>query len=84
MGGQGGDVIAVGKENIGLHEVFRKNSSKIYKANSGKNSSHIFILGPPGNTLRFDVPVGVTVMTELGKRIGKWSKLRLLKIRENK
>ncbi|EFA04101.2 GTP-binding protein 10 homolog [Tribolium castaneum] len=71
VGGQGGDVIAVGSDNISLQDVFKRNQSKSYTAKAGRHSSHNFILGPPGESLKFEVPVGVTVITELGKKIGE-------------
>lgn len=70
MGGQGGDVIAVGDDKVSLQDVFKRNKTKSYSAKPGKHSSHNFILGPPGESLKFEVPVGVTVITELGKKIG--------------
>ncbi|RZC36578.1 MMR HSR1 and/or GTP1 OBG domain containing protein, partial [Asbolus verrucosus] len=71
VGGQGGDVIVIGNENINLHEVFTKNRTKTYVAKNGRNSTHNFILGPPGEALKFDVPVGVTIYTEFGKKLGE-------------
>ncbi|XP_044266666.1 GTP-binding protein 10 homolog [Tribolium madens] len=71
VGGQGGDVIAVGSDNVSLQDVFKRNKTKSYTAKAGNHSSHNFILGPPGESLKFEVPVGVTVITELGKKIGE-------------
>ncbi|KAJ3655354.1 hypothetical protein Zmor_014488 [Zophobas morio] len=71
VGGQGGNVIAVGKEHIDLQEVFKQNKTKNYMAKNGKNSSHNFILGPPGEDLKLEVPVGVSIITELGKKLGE-------------
>lgn len=60
----------VGKENITLENVFKSNRAKRYVAKNGRHSSHNFILGTPGENLKFDVPVGVTIITDLGKKIG--------------
>lgn len=70
IGGNGGNVVVVAKENMTLHEVFKNNTSKRYLANHGRHSTHNFIIGTPGENLKFDVPVGVTVYTELGKLLG--------------
>jgi Obg family GTPase CgtA len=71
IGGQGGNVVVVGKENISLSDVYKQNKSKSYVAKSGRHSSHNFILGPPGENTKFEVPVGVTIFTELGKKLGE-------------
>ncbi|XP_050514321.1 GTP-binding protein 10 [Diabrotica virgifera virgifera] len=71
LGGKGGDVIAVGKENITLEHVFKSNKSKRYIAKGGRHSTHNFIIGQPGEDIKFDVPVGVILDTELGKRLGE-------------
>ncbi|XP_030763064.1 GTP-binding protein 10 homolog [Sitophilus oryzae] len=70
-GGKGGDVIVEAKEGITLDTVFKSNVSKRFLAKPGKHASHNFILGPPGEDVTFDVPVGVTVYTELGKKLGE-------------
>ncbi|XP_050302015.1 GTP-binding protein 10 homolog [Anthonomus grandis grandis] len=71
VGGKGGDVIAVAKEGLTLEKVFKQNQTKSYKAQPGKSASHNFILGPPGEDLIFEVPTGVSAVTELGKHLGE-------------
>ncbi|XP_056648289.1 GTP-binding protein 10 [Diorhabda sublineata] len=71
VGGKGGDVIAVGKEDITLEHVFKSNRSKRYIAKGGKHSTHNFIIGTPGEDIKFDVPLGVILDTEHGKRLGE-------------
>lgn len=71
MGGQGGSVVAIAKENITLDHVYKANKSKRYMAKHGRDSTHNFIIGVPGEDLKFDVPVGVSIITELGKKLGK-------------
>ncbi|XP_018574706.1 GTP-binding protein 10 homolog isoform X2 [Anoplophora glabripennis] len=44
---------------------------KRYIAKNGRHSSHNFILGTPGEDLKFEVPVGVTLITDFGKKIGE-------------
>lgn len=39
-------------------------------AKHGRDSSHNFIIGVPGENLKFEVPVGVSIVTEMGKKIG--------------
>lgn len=70
MGGQGGSVVAIAKENITLDDVYKTNKSKRYMAKHGRDSTHNFIIGIPGDDLKFDVPVGVSIITELGKKLG--------------
>ncbi|KAG5891073.1 hypothetical protein JTB14_005709 [Gonioctena quinquepunctata] len=53
VGGKGGDVIAVAKENIFLDNVYQRNKR------------------PPGEDLRVEVPVGVSLVTDLGKNLGE-------------
>lgn len=70
IGGKGGDVVAVATPDITLETVYKQNRSKLYAAKSGKHSSHNFIVGIPGEDLKIPVPVGVALITELGKKLG--------------
>lgn len=70
IGGKGGDVIAVATPSITLETVFRQNKYKTYKAQNGNHSTPNFIVGVPGEDLKIPVPVGVTMITELGRKIG--------------
>lgn len=70
IGGKGGDVIAVATPDINLENTYKQNKTKSYIAKNGKHSSHNFIIGPPGEDLKIPVPVGVTMITELGKKLG--------------
>lgn len=54
--------------------MYKTNKTRQYAAPSGRHSSHNFILGPPGDTLTIEVPVGVSVVTELGKKLGEINK----------
>lgn len=71
VGGHGGNVLVEAKDGITLETVFKSNRGKRYIAQPGKHASHNFILGPPGEDVKFDVPVGVTIITEFGKKIGE-------------
>ncbi|KAL1512507.1 hypothetical protein ABEB36_002089 [Hypothenemus hampei] len=70
IGGNGGNVIVEAKEGITLENVFKQNRTKRYVAQAGKNASHNFILGTPGENVVFEVPVGVSVLTDLRKKLG--------------
>lgn len=59
------------KDGISLETVFKANRSKSYKAQAGRSATHNFILGVPGEDLVFEVPVGVSLITELGKHLGQ-------------
>lgn len=71
VGGKGGDVIGIAKENLTLEDVYKSNRSKRYIAKGGRHSTHNFILGPPGEDLKFELPVGVTLVTDAGKNLGE-------------
>ncbi|CAG9814062.1 unnamed protein product, partial [Phaedon cochleariae] len=71
VGGNGGNVVVAAKEDISLETVFKSNKTKQYIAKGGRHASHNFILGIPGEDLRFEVPVGVSIITELGKKLGE-------------
>ncbi|XP_066254789.1 GTP-binding protein 10 homolog [Euwallacea similis] len=71
IGGKGGDVIIEAKEAITLETVFGSNKSKRYQAEPGRSASHNFILGTPGQDQVFQVPVGVSVVTDFGKKLGE-------------
>lgn len=59
------------KDGITLETVFKTNRTKRYKAQAGRSATHNFILGTPGEDLVFEVPVGVSLITELGKQLGQ-------------
>ncbi|CAG9768548.1 unnamed protein product [Ceutorhynchus assimilis] len=71
IGGKGGDVLVEAKEGLTLEHVFKTNKTKRYAAPAGKSASANFILGPPGEDLVFQVPVGVSLVTEWGKKLGE-------------
>lgn len=56
---------------MSLEKLLKSRKTRIITATSGRNSTHNFILGTPGNDEEIVVPVGVTVYTELGKKLGK-------------
>lgn len=71
IGGQGGNVVMIADENLSLNDVVKQHKTKRLVAVNGKNSSHNFILGPPGADATMQVPVGVSVYTDEGKNLGE-------------
>ncbi|XP_004533897.1 GTP-binding protein 10 homolog [Ceratitis capitata] len=70
IGGQGGCVYFVAKENISLRNVAQKYKTKRIAASSGEDSSKVRILGKRGLDERVEVPLGVQVLDESGKMLG--------------
>lgn len=71
VGGQGGCVYCVGKEGKSLKNVVTKFPSKKIVAGSGEDSVKNKILGAPGVDKTLEVPLGVTVYREDGKKLGE-------------
>lgn len=71
MGGQGGAVYFIAKPTATLKDVLRKNSNKKVSAGPGDDSHKYRILGKRGSDVAVEVPVGVTVFREDGKKIGE-------------
>ncbi|GJQ70307.1 hypothetical protein Trydic_g22745 [Trypoxylus dichotomus] len=74
IGGQGGDVQLVAKQNSTLENICSLYKNKRIIAKHGKDSTHNFILGVPGESVKIEVPIGITVFTDDGKRIGELNK----------
>lgn len=66
-------MIVVAKEDTTLKHVSKANQTKQYLASHGRDSTHNFILGTPGENLKINIPVGVTVYTEMGKKLGRYT-----------
>lgn len=62
----------IAKEGKSLEEIFKKNKSLRYIAGNGGNSSQNCLRGSPGENIRIEVPVGVSFITEHGKKLGIW------------
>lgn len=75
IGGQGGNVQLIAKESYSLEKVLASNKTKRIIAKHGRDSSHNFILGIPGESVTVEVPIGITVFTDDGKKLGKFSQL---------
>lgn len=73
-------MVVVAKESLFLDEVYKKNKNRSYCAGNGAHSTHNFILGLPGDNLKFDVPVGVTIYRDDGKKIGTYLLLHYFSI----
>lgn len=70
IGGQGGSVYLVAKQTMTLEKVLKTHDTKQLLAKHGKDSTHNFILGLPGEDIVVEVPLGVTVVTAFGKKLG--------------
>ncbi|GLV41622.1 uncharacterized protein CBL_06851 [Carabus blaptoides fortunei] len=71
VGGQGGDVFVVATEDESLAGVIKKWPKKRISAGHGHNSHHNYILGPPGQPAKIEVPLGITVLRDDGRVIGE-------------
>ncbi|KRT80230.1 hypothetical protein AMK59_6599, partial [Oryctes borbonicus] len=74
IGGQGGDVQLVAKENSTLENIRSLYRNKRVVAKHGRDSTHNFILGVPGESVKVEVPIGITVFTDDGQKIGELNK----------
>jgi len=71
VGGQGGCVYCVAKENITLTNVIRQFPEKQVRAGNGEESSKLRLLGRRGEDIRVEVPIGVSILDDTGKIIGE-------------
>lgn len=71
VGGQGGDVFVVATEDESLAGVIKKWPKKRIAAGHGTNSHHNYILGPPGQPAKIEVPLGITVLRDDGRVVGE-------------
>lgn len=74
LGGQGGCVYCVGKEDANLKSVQSKFRAKTISAGHGEDSRKTKIVGNPGSDVKLEVPLGVTVYREDGKELGSVDK----------
>lgn len=72
VGGQGGDVFVVATEDESLAGVIKKWPKKRIAAGHGTNSHHNYILGPPGQPAKIEVPLGITVLRDDGRVVGRF------------
>lgn len=70
VGGQGGCVYLIAKENVALKNVLQKYPAKRVAASHGEDSSKARILGRRGIDEAIEVPVGISVIDETGKSLG--------------
>ncbi|XP_037958721.1 GTP-binding protein 10 homolog [Teleopsis dalmanni] len=71
IGGQGGCIYFVAKENTTMRKVAQTFKEKRITASSGEDSSKLRLLGRRGHDERIEVPIGVQVIDENGKIIGE-------------
>lgn len=78
VGGQGGSVVVVANNSLSLEDVLKKYPSKKVLATHGSDSTHNFILGQPGANVEIEVPAGVSIITDLGKKLGRFVNCTML------
>ncbi|XP_066601360.1 GTP-binding protein 10 homolog [Prorops nasuta] len=71
IGGSGGNVFLVPKEEANLLSLKKKATIKQHAAGSGGDSSRRGIIGEPGKDLMIEVPCGVSVYSENGVKLGE-------------
>ena len=69
MGGQGGAIVFKAKDDATLKQLWKKFPSKRIIAGNGEDSSTVRILGRRGADLVVEVPPGLTVIDEDGRKI---------------
>lgn len=70
LGGQGGCVYCIGKEDANLKTIQSKFRAKTIVAGHGEDSRKAKIVGNPGADVKLEVPLGITVYKEDGKVLG--------------
>lgn len=71
LGGQGGCVYCVGTEGANLKNIMHKFRAKTIAGGHGEDSRKVKIVGNPGQDVKLDVPLGVTIYREDGKVLGQ-------------
>lgn len=74
LGGQGGCVYCIGKEDANLRNIMGKYRGKTVTAGHGEDSRKSKIVGSPGTDVKLEVPLGITVHREDGKVLGSINK----------
>lgn len=74
VGGQGGCVYFIAKEDVTLKKVSQKHETKRIMASSGEDSSKHRILGRRGMDVEVEVPPGVQILDDTGKVLGDLDK----------
>lgn len=67
VGGQGGAVYFVAKENASLRKILKKHTTGEVVAGNGEDSSKLRIVGRRGLDVQVEAPVGITVINDKGK-----------------
>ncbi|XP_018419559.1 PREDICTED: LOW QUALITY PROTEIN: GTP-binding protein 10 [Nanorana parkeri] len=74
VGGNGGDVWMVAKHSVTMKSVKDKYTHNRFVGEVGENSSVRSLKGSSGSDCQVDVPVGITVTTDDGLKIGELDK----------
>ena len=59
------------RSEASLARLTQKNPTKRFSAGCGGNSKSVQVLGNPGTNLEIRVPVGIDVVNEMGRTVGK-------------
>lgn len=73
-GGKGGDVLMVAKHGVTMKNVKEKYAHKRFVGDVGANSSVRSLKGSSGPDCSVNVPVGITITTDDGRKIGELDK----------
>nr|CAD7432104.1 unnamed protein product [Timema monikensis] len=79
VGGKGGSVYVMAKEEGDLKSVSKKHSSKRVLAGHGGHSHKNRVLGCPGEDQYVEVPLGVTIIDEHGRVLGRFVKPEVIR-----
>lgn len=71
VGGKGGDVWVVAKNGVTMKHVKNKFPQKRFVGGVGVNSSVRSLKGPYGADCQVEVPIGIAVTTDEGRKIGE-------------
>ncbi|XP_054163067.1 GTP-binding protein 10-like, partial [Oppia nitens] len=73
IGGKGGNVFVEAVDGIKLKKINEK--IKQFKGQSGENSAHYRVIGKDGADCVIKAPVGVTIINEMGRKLGELDKV---------
>lgn len=72
VGGQGGAIYFIAKENATLRGILKKYPTREVVAGNGEDSSKLRIVGRRGADVQIEAPVGITVINDEGKVYSKY------------
>jgi len=69
VGGQGGAIYLITKENATLRKIIMKHRGGKISAEHGEDSSKLRLLGRKGNDIEVQAPIGITVINAKGQQM---------------